>query len=242
MNTKNMSIQRTDSGFSVVYCGNVISRADVNCNMGMIWFSFINGQVITVDVSEFVEISKAYNLQFGITLTDDGMRFFVQSWELGLFCFETKTGKLLWRNKQKKAFQLATHGNVVLCRYSGKCISAIDIETGSVIRSYPLTSGTTFNPLSPDYYLVGPKRGYYEILDNSLDKQAKVPIAKLNPYAKDTFIIQEASLTENGLAVTGVEYTTTEFLAAVKSKQASDFIENSKFVRRIPVCISKPCI
>lgn len=239
MNEKDMSVQGTLSGFTVMYSYNDISKVDVNCNIDSFVFSFADGRIVTVNVSEFVEMSKAYNQQFGITLTDDGTRFFVQSWESGLFCFDIATGNLIWHNKQRKAYNLATKGNVALCRYYGKCISIIDIESGQIIQSYPLAIGTTFKPLSQDYYLVGPKRGYYHILDSKLERQARVSVAKLNPNALDTFIIHQASLTDNGIVVEGVEYTGDLFRAAIRAKTSDDFIEKSRFVRQISVCMKQ---
>lgn len=235
MNEKDMSIQRTDLGFTVDYRSNIISRADVNPYAGTILFYFFDGDTATVDVSVYVGMSKAYNSQFGITLTDDGTRFFVQSWETGLFCFETETGNLLWHNKQKKAYHLATVGTTLLCHYKGKCISIINVETGLPIRSYPLALGATFKPLCRDYYLVGPKRGYYEILDSNLERRAKIAKEKLNPYAMDNFIIQNASLTEGGITIEGVEYMSELLTKAIKAGKADEFDEQIRFVRQIPV-------
>lgn len=236
MNINDMSIQLTESGFNVLYDCAVIRNAEVNCNIGTIRFTYWDGTSVYVDVSKFVEMQTGYNRQFGITLTDDGKLFFVQSWEKGLFCFHVQTGMLLWHNSQKKAYRLASKGDIVLCQHFGQCISAFDGRTGAIIRKYPLTTGTTFKPLSQGYYLIGPKRGSYEIIDYNLERRAKIPIAKLNPNAMDTFIIQEASLYKNGITVSGVEYMGEAFRASIKSGESDAFMKMSRFERQIPVC------
>lgn len=237
MNAKDMLIQPTEEGFIVSYRCGIIHKAVVNCNIGIIHFQLVDGCSYMIDVSAHVEMSKAYNSQFGITLSDDGRLFFVQSWEAGLFCFNTQTGELQWHNKQKKAYQLATKGDTVLCRYSGKCISVIDVQTGVAFRNYPLAAATVFEPLSREYYLAGPKRGYYDVLDSNLDRKAKVLAMELNPNGMDSFIIQDAVLIENCIVISGVEYTTKEFLSSVKAHQSDEFIDRSRFVRHIPICM-----
>ena len=237
MNSKDMTIRHTESGFSVVYQSAVVRNIDVNCNTGTLVLYFADNRIISIDVSKFVELSKAYHSQFGITFTNDGKHFFVQSWETGLFCFDAETGKLLWHNKQKKAYNIATWENVVLCQYYGKCLSVISLESGLIIRSYPLAVGATFKPLSQKYYLVGPQRGFYQILDSNLSRHAKVSVAQLNPNALDTFIIHQATLTEGCIVVKGVEYTGDLFRAAISKKTTDAFIESSRFEREIPIAL-----
>lgn len=234
MNAKDMIIQSNELGFRVAYlCSSIIS-ADIHYNLGAVMFRYSDDRTITIDVSNHVELS-AYNLQFGVTLTDDGTKFFLQSWEMGLFCFETQTGTLLWHIKRKKAFQLATRGNTVLCHFSGQCIAIIDVASGDILRNYSFTSGTTFKPLSSDYYLVGPKRNRYEIIDGDLETVSKIPVSKLNPHAFDCFIIQDASLDGGNLVIAGVEYLADEFQIAVKTRHSNMFLEKSRFLREIPV-------
>lgn len=233
MNTKNMYIQRRVAGFSVSYKDAVICEADVNCDDGEIILTFVDGRRSTVDVSALVELSYAYNSQFGLTLTDDGSYIFVQSWEKGLFCFDTKTGKLFWTNKQKRAGETATHGTTILCHFRGQGIWKLDLHTGAVLKKYPLAEDKILKPLSQEHYLAGPKRGYYEILDGGLEREARVSEALLNPNGLDTFIIQDAFLIAGRLMIEGVEYRTQEFLAAVKDKLADSFLDNHHFFRQV---------
>lgn len=111
------------------------------------------------------------------------------------------------------------------------------MQTGVVSQNYPLATATVFEPLSREYYLFGPQRGYYEILDSNLDKKAKVPAMELNPNGMDSFIIQDAVLIENSIVISGVEYTTKEFLPSVKSHQSDEFIERSRFARHVLICM-----
>lgn len=189
----------------------------------------------TIDVSDYLKLDHTYQSQFGIGLTDDGKFFFLQSWNSGLFCFERETGALVWHCKRKNPFELVVRDRTVVCRFLDQCVDAFDIETGDIVSHYPLGFDTMFQPLTDDFYLVGPKRGKYYILDGDLSVVATIPYASMNPNMFDTFIVKEANFIVGGISISGSEYSSNAHRIAIKSRTLDEFTEKSKFSRFVAI-------
>lgn len=232
MNKNDMTITTTPYGFSVEYCKGIVNRAEINTNTGNIRFYFPTS-IISIDISNDVTLSTAYNAQFGITLSDDGHFFFIQSWEDGLFGFEVESGKLIWRHKETRAYNLVANGSVLICRFYNHHLRILDMATGDVVSNYPLRDNSVFLPLCDNCYLVGPKRGKYIMLDDQFLEIKKLPCQFLNPYALENFIIHKAIIEGGNLVITGVEYSNEAFAQARRSRRGNEFIRNSKFTRQI---------
>lgn len=233
MNIHNMTIFQDGRNMLVEYdCGPIV-KAFTNCDKKTIMFYYFDRPPVAVDVSVVSEISFAYNSQFGITLTDDGTLFFIQNWETGLYCFETATGNLKWHHKRKHAFETATKGNLVFCRFLDECLCVIDTNTGCISKRYPMGYGTILEVLSDDYFLSGPKRNKYELLDWNLQIIERIPSKVLNPKELESFIIQKALLTGNIITISGVEYSDRLHRNPHSSGSLGNFPESGYFKRTI---------
>ena len=205
MNIKDMTISMEEWTMDTVYNKGIISKSVVHKLTGSITFFFNDGTMHRLDITEHVFPMAAYLHQFGITVTEDGKYFFVQSWESGLYCFELMSGKLIWKSKRRHPFELFTKDNTVTCRFFDQCLDTLTIETGEIIQHYPLGYNTSCLILTDDLLLVGPKRNKYHIIDTAFNIIATIPYDKMNLKASNSFVIREAALCENGLRFSGFE-------------------------------------
>ena len=77
----------------------------------------------------------SYIKQFGVTVTLDGKYIFVQTWENGLFCLDSRTGEKLWRTKSKRGItSLFLNEKTLLIHQRNHALQLVDIHSGEVIR------------------------------------------------------------------------------------------------------------
>lgn len=82
----------------------------------------------------------AYITQFGISISTDGNYIFAQTWQNGLYCIESRTGKKIWRSKRKVAVTHIYVNNTTICvNRRGKYLELIDLFTGETIRERKTT-------------------------------------------------------------------------------------------------------
>lgn len=235
MNIKDMISSSKGGDLSVTYIRGSVTYAESREWTNTINFFDRHDQVSTVDVSNYLELEHSYQSQFGIGITDDGKFFFLHSWKSGLFCFNRETGSLVWRCKRKKPFELVVRDRTVVCRFLDQCVDAFDIDTGDVVAHYPLGFDTIFLPLTDDFYLVGPKRGKYFVLDGDLSVVVTIPYARLNPNLFDTFIVNEANFVAGGISISGFGYSSNAHSIAIRMRTLDEFSEKSRFSRFISI-------
>ena len=233
MNTRDMKITLKDYQLCIDYTAGMVASAMIDAQTSEITFIFRDGRKNCINISCYVEIDTVYLKQFGLTVTSNGEIFFIQSWERGLFCFDTASGTLLWHNDRKKAYELVALREVVVCRFMNHGIEVIDINKGNTISYYPLGSNTIFIPIDDEYYLVGPKRDIYRVLDYNLKETIKLPLKLLNPSQFDTFIIRDAQFTNDGMQIMGFEYFGGEMRRAIREHKVDDFLSKALFTRSI---------
>jgi len=191
---------------TVKYKTTPIAEARLESNSSKLTFTYRNGQVITHDITKHVIPSTAYLDQFGISLSEDGTLFFIQSWQKGLFCFDMHSGKLKWHHKLKKAYNLVVLRDTVVCRFAEQCVMELDISTGQMRNRIPLGPETDFLTIGDTRYLIGPKRMKYQIIDENLNIIASIPYESFNPNDYRTFIINRADSVPGGIEIHGFEY------------------------------------
>ena len=45
----------------------------------------------------------------------DFQRLYIPVWDGGLYCYETRTGKLVWKNKASKIGKIVVDGDKIIC-------------------------------------------------------------------------------------------------------------------------------
>lgn len=219
---------------AIEYKSGIVRRANIDGDKSEITFEAANGESVCVNVSKHVKLDVTFLCAYGISITDDGLHFFVQSWEHGLFCFALKTGALIWHHDRPKATDLVISKDRVICRFYNQQIVAFLVSTGAILATYPLCYDSVFIPLSQHRMLVGPKRKRYMILDEDLCQIGCIPASKLNPNAFETFLIQEVNLVDGGWLITGIEYSDEALIQARKSNTLSQLVEAGSFSRFVP--------
>lgn len=212
MDESTMTIMKSLGGFTVEYGCGAIEKVYVSEYTSTLRFYTRSKEESFVDVSQHVELSVGYNSQFGISLTEDGVYFFVQSWEKGLFCFHRQTGKLCWHCKCKHAYKIIVTERILICHFLECCIKAFEIKTGSVIANYPMTVPSVFIALGDNSILIGPKRNKMIILSHTLQEIIKIPYNLFNTNMSRVFLLHSAEYSDDGLWIQGMEYSNGEDL------------------------------
>lgn len=127
--------------------------------------SFRNGKIISF---EFPKDEMAYIGQYGITVTKDGKYLFLQVWDEGLYCYETETGKQVWKSPIKKVKKVFSCGNVIIAQREDIGIDILSLSNGEKIKRI---SCIPFNisyflvwQLNECYFIYGPKHGEYSVV------------------------------------------------------------------------------
>lgn len=76
----------------------------------------------------------AYHRQFGVSVSRDGSRVFAQTWEMGVLCFDSRTGERLWKTKSRRGVTtMVANEKTVCCHRHEYALQLLDIETGEVL-------------------------------------------------------------------------------------------------------------
>ena len=226
MNKKDMEIKYAQKILSVQYKRGVIHRSQLDDVSKDITFFFRDGRTLTHDTTKHITPECVYLSQFGISVTEDGKYFFIQSWEKGLFCFSVQTGACMWHHKRKRAYHLVTLENAVVCHFYGDGVLVLDLLSGDAQKRIPLGAEADFWALDDTHYMIGLKRGKYHIIDEGLNLLSTIPYQSANPSGFKTFIILKAGIVSDGIAISGFEYS-----GNIKN------VEESRFTRKIEMTI-----
>jgi hypothetical protein len=158
-------------------------------------------------VAEFDTVYEpAYNAQYSVPLSTDGQLLYVPTWSRGLFCYDTHSGALVWRQGPGKVCQVEVVEDSLVIEMADRGIYVRDARTGRLVKEVKLASIQAFIRVSPTELFAGPKRNRYHLLDlPSLHISHEIPGRTLNPRGCLSFIVLEAHLTGDALVVSGWE-------------------------------------
>ena len=205
MNFKNYTVSQNEWTLTTAYDHGIIAKTILEKHNGIISFCMRDETVCRVDVTKHLFPDGVFLRQFGISVTENGNFFFIQHWESGLYCFELPSGQLRWKSKLRHPYEIVVHNDIVICHFLDQCVDSFLIGTGEIVAHYPLGYDKNFLPLSDDYYLAGPKRGRYHILDRNLSICANVPEELFNPSGFSNYIMLEANIHPKGIQISGFE-------------------------------------
>lgn len=109
----------------------------------------------------------AYNAgQFGIAVSADGMKILVQTWNMGLFCYDAKTGEQLWRTKSRRGVTNIFVGDrTVTAHVHEYAMHLIDVDTGEVIKEKRPAYAWGFTSLDNRHIVCQVTARKWEIID-----------------------------------------------------------------------------
>ena len=138
--------------------------------------------------------------------------FFVQTWEKGLFCFDLKSGNMLWHNSTIHAEDVfLASPNTIICFFRNFGIKIIEIVSGKELATFTIkTDAAGFWRASEKRFLVGPIRHFYYLIDEKLLPKYKVKESIINSDNDDYFILHDASLVDDAtlkVTITACSYS-----------------------------------
>ena len=109
---------------------------------------------------------SSYNIQFGIAVSLDGKFLFVQTWENGLLCLNSRTGAVVWRTKSKRGItNVFVNEDTLLCHQHERALQLLDLHTGEVLAEKRPATAWGFTFLDHRHILCQVTARRWEIID-----------------------------------------------------------------------------
>ena len=110
-------------------------------------------------------ISIAYNGQFGISVSKDGRYLFAQTWDKGLFCYDSRTGRQVWRTKRRFGItEIFINDTTLLVHQHDRALQLLDMETGKVLKEKKPARAWGFYPLDKEHLICHTCAKHWEII------------------------------------------------------------------------------
>ena len=123
---------------------------------------------ILADRESVWETDKIYlvgYMMYGIPVSQDGRFVFAQQDMKGLLCLDAKDGHIIWKTQSKAEYSHVLVGDKYLCCSKGKNeIQLLDIETGSVMKSYKTTFDNRFEVITDGFIVNHTKAKAWDII------------------------------------------------------------------------------
>ncbi|MDE6104597.1 MAG: PQQ-binding-like beta-propeller repeat protein, partial [Clostridia bacterium] len=74
-----------------------------------------------------------YNEQFGLSISYDNTKIYLQRWSTEFRCYSIIDGKILWRSKLKKVNYVYVYENLIYCSSYDKGFYVLDANSGEII-------------------------------------------------------------------------------------------------------------
>lgn len=166
---KNYSIDfPNNSPWLYQYSHGAIERSqmflDTDSSKNAIALTFRNGETYTWNSKYF----DAYIDQFGIAVSFDGTKVFAQTWENGLLCFDSKTGKLIWRTKSRKGItSIYVSDDTITVQLHNYAMQLLDINSGEVIKEKRPSTAWGFTTLDHQHIICQTTARKWELIEAS---------------------------------------------------------------------------
>lgn len=145
------------------------------------------------------ELLSSYNYQFGTAVSPDGKYVFVQTWDKGVYCLDSRSGKTIWCSRSKKGVtSLFVNGDTLLCHRHGYALELLDIHTGEVLAEKRPAKGWGFTALDHRYIVCQVTARRWEIIDARTLETKKQFSHKLFTDGHEDYVVSGISLTEDG--------------------------------------------
>ena len=143
---------------------------------------------------------NGYNIgQFGIAVSDDGKMVFAQTWENGLFCFDTKTGERIWKTKSRRGITNIFVGDTTItAQLHDYAMQLIDINTGEVLKEKRPCTAWGFTSLDNQHIVCHVTGRKWEIIEAETLEVKETFTHKEFTGNHTDFCINHISLCENG--------------------------------------------
>jgi len=167
--------------------------------------------------------SLGFNNQYSTPISDS--KLYIGNWENGLYCYEIKSGNLLWKKGPGKVRQIEVFKDFLFIEMCDRGIYKRNKETGELLEMEKISAIESFYRISGDEIIAGPKYNKYSIFRlPELSISYEIPLKNLNYNNSLSFIIQKCIKLDSTLLLNGWE----EYPERDYSKKG-----NTKFERKI---------
>lgn len=130
----------------------------------------------------------------------DGKYVFAQTWENGLFCFDAKTGKRIWRTQSRRGItSVFVNDSTIVCQQHERAMQLIDMHTGEVIKEKRPSTAWGFTALDNRHIICQVTAKRWEIIEaETLDVKESFTHKKFTDGHTE-FCVNRISLMENGV-------------------------------------------
>ena len=219
------------TGFICRYAEGDVTHSYARWDTQTITFVYSDGGTHHIVLPEEVSLSP-FNLQYGITCSTERDCFFIQNWEIGLFCLSMKNGQILWHHKRKHSCDVIIIGGYVYSYSYGYGIEKLNLLYGIQMERFSYTGDGYFAILDCRFFL-GPRRGQYLLIDPNFNIIKHFHIEELNPLRYEYFVIQETCICGNNIIVKGIECNSAnDYIEAVINDE--DNTKQFEFKRDLP--------
>lgn len=141
----------------------------------------------------------SYIDQFGIAVSNDGAKVFAQTWEMGLFCLDAKTGERIWRTKSRRGItNIFVNDDTIAVQLHDYAMQLLDMNTGEVIKEKRPATAWGFTSLDNKYIICQVTAKRWEIIEaETLEVKESFTHKSFTDNHTD-FCVNHISLCENG--------------------------------------------
>ena len=172
----------------------------------------------------------SYNFQFGIAPSVDGACLFVQTWENGLFCLDSRTGEKHWRTKSKRGItNLFVNDRTVLCHQHEYALQLLDIHSGAVLAEKRPAKSWGFTSLDHTHIVCQVTARRWEIIDAGTLEVKRAISHREFTGGHEHFCINHIKLDGSEMIVRGFQNVWDNTVSPAKR------LPNLEFEHRFPV-------
>lgn len=197
-----MKIMKTANGFEQLFeQHSVVEKLQCDYKDGTCTIKFRNNTVKKIFAN-----CTVFNEQYGIPISEDGSKIYINSWEKGLTAYDTKDGRILWKTNIKSLSKVFVFQEFIIALKSGSCIIKINDENGSVIDQIKGSSIEDIYNLQYYFFLIISWKKNLCVVDTSTMSVIKnYSLSIANPNKCLSFVIQTAKLKKGYLVIEGFE-------------------------------------
>lgn len=147
------------------------------------------GQIKTIDIDIDV-----YNSQYGVTVTEDGAKIIIGSWEKkkGLRCYKVENGDMLWHLQLPKIRSVILFDDYLSVVQGGKSLMKVSLETGEILAEIKSSTIEKQFLLFDSYIFLSTLKGKNCVFDTqSMRKIKDYPNSLINPNDCLSIIIND---------------------------------------------------
>ena len=173
---------------------------------------------------------SSYNFQFGIAVSLDGKYIFVQTWERGMLCLDSRTGEKIWQTKSKRGItSIFVNDNTVLCHWRERALQLLDIHTGEILLEKRPATAWGFTAINHNYIVCRVTARKWEIIDAATLKTKQEISHREFTGGHEEYCINYIKLVEEEIIVRGFKNVWDETVSPAK------ILPNLKFEHRVSV-------